>query len=181
MAPTSPWTTVHFCNEPPWWGGTQHESRSASFGIRPPQLVASTAEKTRPEEHLAGGAGSQPKEGCCLEHVHSANGAGSRQFDWRLRNPEKSPAGRGAEKQGAEMQGHVYPPPPNLPRSRIRECSVVPVFVNYQTSRRRDDQDRAVLRTSAGVRVASASGERSRSQATISRCATVAPDGRPMG
>src|SRR6266508_4554680 len=126
MAPTSPWTTVHFCNEPPWWGGTQHESRSASFGIRPPQLVASTAEKTRPEEHLAGGAGSQPKEGCCLEHIHSANGAGSRQFDWRLRNPEKSPAGRGAEKQGAEMQGHVYPPPLICREEfRIRECSVV--------------------------------------------------------
>jgi hypothetical protein len=58
----------------------------------------------------------------------------SRQFDWRLRNPEKSPAGRGAEKQGAEMQGQVYPPPPNLPR-RVPELGNAlssVVFVNYE-------------------------------------------------
>jgi len=51
------------------------------------------------------------------------------------------------------MQGQVYPPPPNLPR-RVPELGNAlssVVFVNYQTSRRRDDQDRAVLRTSAGV------------------------------
>src|SRR6266511_56714 len=111
MAPTSPWTTVHFCNEPPWWGGTQHESRSASFGIRPPQLVASTAEKTRPEEHLAGGAGSQPKEGCCLEHVHSANGAGSRQFDWRLRNLKKAPLGAAQRNREPKCRGMSIPRP----------------------------------------------------------------------
>jgi len=51
------------------------------------------------------------------------------------------------------MQGHVYPPPPNLPRrvSELGNALSSVVFVNYQTSRRRDDQDRAVLRTSAGV------------------------------
>jgi hypothetical protein len=116
------------------FGSIKSANRTPPAAVRPPQLVASTAEKTRPARN--------PKRAVLSSMYILPTGRVAVSSIGDSGTLKKAPLG-GAEKQGAEMQGHVYPPPPNLPRrvSELGNALSSVVFVNYQTSRRRDDQD----------------------------------------
>jgi hypothetical protein len=64
---------------------------------------------------------------------------------------KKAPLGAALRNREPKCRGMSIPRPLICREAELGNALSSVVFVNYQTSRRRDDQDRAVLRTSAGV------------------------------